>query len=824
MKYLPQLLLSLTPLLPAPFLAAQAQPKNLVTIDASAPITPPETGYLHMGGTAPGGHSLMVNSRSLVRDGKPWLPVMGELHYTRLPESAWEDEILKMKAGGVNIISTYVFWIHHEEVEGQFDWSGRRNLRHFVELCAKHQMYVYIRPGPWAHGEVRNGGFPDWLMKVPDLRTNSPQYLGEVAMFFNQIGQQLEGLMYKQGGPVVGVQLENEYGLHGAGRGAEHLLKLKQIALAAGLDPPLWSVTGWPSLDFPPQEVIPVSGGYPDGFWFGDQGNLPPSMNYLFNFNRELGDMGATVASEDPTGKVNLKHDPYFAAEEAGGMETAYHRRPILSADDIASLTVAGIGSGINLYGYYMYHGGTNPQGKLSTLQESVASGYPNDLPVVDYDFQAPLGAFGQERESYRRTRLMHLFLNAFGPQLATMPAYAPKYHSRDAANTTTPRVAVRTDGTSGFVFVNNYVRQLAMPARPGFQVQVKLKSREMTFPAKPLDVPAGAYFVWPFELPLGAAKLLYATAQLLTQVDTAEGKLVVFFANPGITPEFAFAADGVRSVTSAGAIIHRGAGETHVSGLKPGMNTAIEVTDTSGARVRVLLLTREQAEKTAVLSLGGMDHLANSTSSLLVKADGVHLRSTESPNQEMALLPGTSASVANAKREGFWTLYSLSQPTRHPQITVTKIQEATPRSAMVMGPYVDWRKKAVPTVPPDSAFDKAATWSLAIDPLDLKGLSELLLQVDYTGDIGRITSGKRLIDDNFFNGQPWQIGLKHEQLNAGEPLRLELLPMPTDSPIYLDPTVHLVRGGNSPDLRGVKLIPEYESVLPVAHQGHSSQ
>ena len=86
---------------------------------------------------------------------------MGEFHYARYPASEWEREILKMKAGGVDIVATYVFWIHHEEVEGQFDWSGQRDLRRFVELCGRHGMYAWVRVGPWAHGESRNGGLPD---------------------------------------------------------------------------------------------------------------------------------------------------------------------------------------------------------------------------------------------------------------------------------------------------------------------------------------------------------------------------------------------------------------------------------------------------------------------------------------------------------------------------------------------------------------------------------------------------------------------------------------------------------------------------------------
>ena len=85
--------------------------------------------------TAPGGHTLTLDSRSLLRDGQPWLLISGEFHYARCPESEWRDELLKMKAGGVSVVASYIFWIHHEEVEGTWDWTGQRNLRKFLETC-----------------------------------------------------------------------------------------------------------------------------------------------------------------------------------------------------------------------------------------------------------------------------------------------------------------------------------------------------------------------------------------------------------------------------------------------------------------------------------------------------------------------------------------------------------------------------------------------------------------------------------------------------------------------------------------------------------------
>ena len=162
---------------------ALAAAQAAVIVDASKAAVPPQALAFATGGRSADGHVLAVNSRYLLLDGRPWFPVMGEFQYTRYAAENWEQEILKMKAGGVRIISTYIFWIHHEEIEGQFDWSGRRDLRHFVELAGKHGMYVWARVGPWDHGEVRNGGLPDWLLQNTKIRQNDAAYLKHVQRF-----------------------------------------------------------------------------------------------------------------------------------------------------------------------------------------------------------------------------------------------------------------------------------------------------------------------------------------------------------------------------------------------------------------------------------------------------------------------------------------------------------------------------------------------------------------------------------------------------------------------------------------------------------------
>ena len=118
------------------------------------------------------------NKEYLMRDEKPWFPVMGEFHYSRYRDDLWEESLRKMKAGGVTVVSTYAFWIHHEEEEGVSDFTGCRNIGEFLNICKKLDLPVFLRIGPWCHGEVRNGGFPDWLLeKQIPLRCDDPAYL-----------------------------------------------------------------------------------------------------------------------------------------------------------------------------------------------------------------------------------------------------------------------------------------------------------------------------------------------------------------------------------------------------------------------------------------------------------------------------------------------------------------------------------------------------------------------------------------------------------------------------------------------------------------------
>ena len=802
-----------------------AQAEHSYVIDATAPVSEPGPGqYVEGTHVAPNGASIEVNSRYLIRDGKPWLPVIGEIHYTRVPEQEWEEEILKMKAGGVQIIATYVIWIHHEEVEGEFDWTGRRDLRRFIELCGKHGMLVQLRIGPWVHGEVRNGGLPDWLMKkVPakEQRTNTAAFMDPVQKFYAQVAQQVKGLLWKDGGPILGIQIENEYSdrsLHG---GEEYILALKALAIRSGLDVPLYVITGWDNAVVPKGAVLPVYGGYPDAPWDASIQQLPANEVYLFRFgSRVSGNMGAIGATgATPAEKVG-EDSPFITAEIGGGMQDTYHRRPVISADDIAAICPVMLGSGVNAYGTYMFQGGQNPEGKLSTLQESQATGYPNDLPVKSYDFQAPLGEFGQERESFRKLKVFNYFLNDFGDLLAPLEARAPTERPSGPADFSVPRFSARTNGGTGFVFWNNHVRNNTMPQWTGVQLTVKLPHEELKIPRRAINVPSGAYFVWPFNLDMGGVMLKYSTAQLFTKLTSGKTVTYFFVAIPGIAAQFALEESSARKISIKSGSSSVESGVRYISGVVPGMDAAIDMTSKSGGTVRIVLLSQEQAESAWKAEVGGTEHLVFTPQQFYSDASHLYFQSVGSGKFSFQVTPkmmktpqGTAPLVAG-KTIGNVSSFSASVREEPLAMSFRRVREASAVPPVASGPTFSWRKNAVALAPSEDAFQKAAEWKITLPKHFPESLGEVFLDVSYVGDVARISSGGKLLEDDFYNGLPWRIGLKRFAGElASDSLQLEILPLRQDAPIYLEKKYLPVfpKSGQVDELKTLKLVPEYQ-------------
>jgi beta-galactosidase len=796
---------------------SEAERISPVFIDASAPYPEPRTVRAALGTAKnPAGETITVNSQFLLLNGTPWLPVMGEFHYSRYPEGGWETEILKMKAAGIQVVATYVFWIHHEEIEGQFDWSSQHNLRHFVELCAKHGLYVYPRIGPWAHGEARNGGLPDWVLKKSPTRRNDPTYLAEVWTLYSQIGDQLKGLLWKDGGPVIGIQLENEYHQSGPGAGAAHIEKLKQLALAAGIDVPLYTVTGWDGAAVPSDAVLPVFGGYPAAPWERSPGPLPPSEVYTFRFeNRVAGNMG-TVGGHGQNAASVYEATPFLTAEVGGGIEDTYFRRPVIEPDDVAAMAPVMLGSGANLLGFYMFHGGRNPNGSLSTLQESQRTGYPTDVPVKSYDFQAPLGEFGQERESLKRLKLINYFLNDFGNLLAPMQVFAPQTRPASPADVSVPRIAVRSDGDHAFIFFNNYVRDLVMPARSNFQADLKLHGKTLKIPASAIEIPAKAYGVWPVNLDLDGYKLIYSTAQLFKRYKKDGESYYFFFAIPGISPEFAINAEQAPRSVSKSISTSTQNGVTYFKVVDAGSQEDI-LLDRAAHHVHLILIPRSQAEN--LWNIDGSNHLLLTDQQFFSDKDRLYLQSDGDPNFTFSIFgtaqeePIEAGTPIQKKTTRLFTQYTARVAPVSLPINVNPVQKAEKRLTLQNGPMMSWSKQAVPLAPDDGEFKGAGIWNIKMPTYRSDELSNVFLKLDYIGDVARLYSGAHLLDDNFWNGISWEVGLKElsSEVQDGA-LHLDILPLPKKYPMCLEVTGK-IPPNLAPDeahLIKVEFVPQY--------------
>lgn len=496
--------------------------------------------HLNMGGKNPKGEEINVTSRYFTRNGKPWIGVMGEFHFSRYSRENWHRELAKMKAGGITIVSTYLFWIYHEEIEGKMDFGGDNDIRAFIEEFKDVGLDVVIRIGPWAHGECRNGGFPDWLLKKDyKLRDNNEEYLAVVKKWYQSIYNEVKGLFYKDGGNIIAVQIENEFVDN-----AEHLAKLKEIAVECGFIAPIYTVTGWNSASgakIPVDEVVPVFGGYCEAPWENHMNRLSPSPHYFFNRMRNDSAIGTDLIAKTQSDGWQLPYEryPFATCELGGGIEVTHHRRPIIKPMDIYAVSLVKLGDGNNLVGYYMYHGGTNKIGELSTFNETKVTGYPNDYPILSYDFQAPLSEYGEVREQYGLLNMLHMFVNDFGEEFAPMIA-VDSGNTVAADDTNSLRYGMRTNGKRGFVFVNHYQRLTELADIEN----AVISAENVEFP--PIDVKGEVSFFMPFNMKMGDSVLEYATAQPLCKCDDT-----YFFAEiPNIKAEYKFSKGSANIVT----------------------------------------------------------------------------------------------------------------------------------------------------------------------------------------------------------------------------------------------------------------------------------
>jgi beta-galactosidase len=181
-------------------------------------------------------HSIRIEGNQFVLDGKPLQIISGEMHYARIPRAYWQDRLQKARAMGLNTISTYVFWNLHEPKPGTYDFSGQLDVAEFVREAQQEGLHVILRPGPYVCSEWDLGGLPAWLLEHPGmkLRSNQEDFLRPAARWIKRLGEELAPLQITRGGPIIAVQVENEYGSYGSD--ATYMSRIRDLIRDAGFD------------------------------------------------------------------------------------------------------------------------------------------------------------------------------------------------------------------------------------------------------------------------------------------------------------------------------------------------------------------------------------------------------------------------------------------------------------------------------------------------------------------------------------------------------------------------------------------------------------
>ncbi|MBS1946744.1 MAG: beta-galactosidase [Bacteroidetes bacterium] len=316
-------------------------------------------------------HIFSFSTNDFLLDGKPFQMISGEMHPARIPKEYWRHRIQMAKAMGCNTIAVYVFWNYQELSPGVFDFaSANRNVAEFIRICKEEKMWVLLRPGPYVCAEWDFGGLPSYLLKIPDIkiRCMDSRYMSAVARYISRLSVEIKPLLCTNGGPVLMVQIENEYGSYGNDK--TYLERLRKLWLQNGIDVPFYTADG------PTPYML-------------EAGNID----------------GAAIGLDSGTGdrdfaeaKKRNPNVPSFSSETYPGWLTHWGERWAKPDTNDLKKEITYLLQHKKSFNLYVVHGGTN----FGFTAGANAFGPKHFQPdVTSYDYDAPINEQGRPTAKY---------------------------------------------------------------------------------------------------------------------------------------------------------------------------------------------------------------------------------------------------------------------------------------------------------------------------------------------------------------------------------------------------------------------------------------
>ena len=340
-------------------------------------------------------HTFALAGDDFLLDGKPFQIISGEMHPARIPDAYWRQRIRMAKAMGCNTVAVYVFWNYHETAEGRFDFTtGSHDIARFMRICQEEGLWVLLRPGPYVCAEWDFGGLPPYLLRIPDLKVRclDTRYMAAAERYIRALARVVKPLQASEGGPILMVQIENEYGSYGNDR--NYLERLRQVWQEAGIHMPFYTADGATTTML-------------------EAGTLPGAAVGL--------DPGTSNAQFDLARRMN-PGVPVFASEIYPGWLTHWGeqwQRPDIGPVLKQLQTLLDNHRSFNLY---LVHGGTNFG--FWAGANSGGKGYEPD--VTSYDYDAPVNEQGRATAKYQALRELLGRYRTGGAALPDIPAAIP--------------------------------------------------------------------------------------------------------------------------------------------------------------------------------------------------------------------------------------------------------------------------------------------------------------------------------------------------------------------------------------------------------------